>query len=104
MAEKWRLKNGKWRRYYSEPNDQTKRALQSILIRGILDNDYHETKNPKGLTPEEQKETIRALPWITIGELEQTIPVTGPILADSIRNVISKHRATNRTQKDMLKK
>jgi hypothetical protein len=100
IAEKWRFKNGKWKRYYSEPNDQTKRVLQSKVIRGILDNDKSET-NPNGLTPEEQKDAIRVLPWVTIGELEQTIPTTGPILADSIRVIISKHRATNRSDKDI---
>lgn len=103
MADKWRFKNGKWYRYYSEPNDQTKRILQSQLIRAILDNDYHPERNPKGLTPIEQMDAIQALPWVTIGELERTIPTTGPILADSIRKIISDHRATDRSYKDKNK-
>ena len=52
------------------------------------------------LSPAEQAEAIKILPGLTAAEMEALIPITGPELAESIRKLISKHRATNRTDKD----
>ncbi len=70
-----------------------KTLLITTYIRKIYDSDA-------SLTPAEQQEAIKILPGITAAEMEALIPVTGPTLADSIRKLISKHRATDRTTKD----
>jgi len=63
-----------------------KTLLITTYIRKIYDSDAT-------LTPAEQQEAIKILPGITVAEMEALIPVTGPKLADSIRKLISKHRA-----------
>ena len=63
------------------------------IIRKINESDNE-------LTPQEQNDMIEALPGLTAREMEAMIPLTGPELAKSIRDVISKHRATDRTTKD----
>lgn len=68
----------------------------SAMIRAIYDNDAE-------LTPQEQQEAIKLLPGLTAAEMEATIPLTGPALAESIRAIISKHRAQNRSFKDKQK-
>lgn len=98
----WRVKRG---RIYktgvdSTPQGVAKTVLISATIRAIYDNDYHVTKHPDGLTPEEQKEALLLVPGLSAAEMESLIPLTGRPLAESIRAVISAHRATNRTDKD----
>jgi len=72
---------------------ESKTLMLSAAIRAIYDADA-------SLTPQEQQNAIKALPGMTAAEMESFIPLTGPALADSIRAIISKHRATNRTDKD----
>lgn len=101
MTTKWKFRDGKWRRINVEFDYQQERTLLlSATLRAILENDYDQTKNPTGLTPQEQKEAIKMTPGLTAREMEALIPLTGPMLADSIRKLISKHRATNRSDKD----
>ena len=75
------------------PDQFRKTVLLSAAIRAIYDSDAQ-------LTPAEQQEAIRTLPGMTGGEMESIILQTGPGLADSIRSIISSHRATNRSYKD----
>lgn len=101
----FRLKRG---RIYKTGLDVTPQGvsmaiLQSATIRALYDNDYHATNNPTGLTPAEQREALLLLPGLTAKEMEAIIPLTGPALADTIRSVISSHRAQNRTDKDKQK-
>lgn len=92
----WKSKRGRIYKINETPNDQTIRVLQSATIRAIYDNDAQ-------LTPAEQQEAIKLLPGLTAAEMEAVIPLTGPSLADSIRAVISAHRAQNRSVKDQNK-
>lgn len=101
MTVKWKFRDGKWRRINVEFEEQkAKTLLLSQALKVILENDYQPDKNPKGLTPEEQHDIIQLLPGLTAKEMESVIPLTGPTLADSIRQIISKHRATDRSFKD----
>lgn len=91
---RWKFSRGKWRRVSVEfPSQLTRTLLLSATIRAIYDKDAT-------LSPEEQHDMIRLLPGLTAREMEEIIPLTGPALADSIRAVISKHRATDRSTKD----
>jgi len=100
----WKFRRGKWRRINVEFSEQMQKTiLLSATIRAILDNDKNAT-NPTGLSPEEQKEAIQDLPGMTATEMQSIIIATGPALADSIRAVISVHRARNdRSNKDRFK-
>lgn len=101
MAERYKLRDGKWRIVGREFPEQKNRTLQlSATLRAIMDNDFHPEKNPQGLSPAEQKEAIMLAPGMTAEEMESIIPLTGTPLADTIRAVISSHRAKNRTYKD----
>jgi hypothetical protein len=74
-------------------NQYNKTVLLSAAIRAIYDKDAQ-------LTPEEQQDAIKLLPGLSAAEMESIIMPSGPALADSIRSMISKHRARNRTIKD----
>jgi len=70
----------------------------SRIIRKInaMDNQF---------TPYQQSQIIRKLPGLTGTQLQRMEKQTGPKLADSIRKVISRHRANNnRSQKDKYRK
>lgn len=89
MAVKWKFRNGKWRRTMVEFKEQTsKQVLFSATIRAIYDQDAK-------LTPEEQQQAIHALPGMTITDMYSVIQANGPKLADTLRRLISKDRATN---------
>lgn len=92
---RWRRKRGGWYRTGTEfPRQLQKQLLLSGTIRAIYDKDAE-------LTPQEQQQAIQSLPGMTATEMQSIILQTGPALADSIRAVISKHRARNdRSNKD----
>ncbi len=56
------------------------------------------------LTPRQQQNAIQALPGITSNEMELIIKSTGPKLAQSIRKLISAHRAKTRSIKQRNRK
>jgi len=91
----WKLKRGKWRKIGRKfPRQYNKTLLLSGVIRAIYDKD-------NTMTPEEQQTAIKELPGMTGTEMQSIIMTTGPGLADSIRAVISAHRARNdRSAKD----
>lgn len=74
------------------PELRKKMLLLTLLIRRINEDDVN-------LTPKEQAAAIKLLPGLPTYKMESLIPITGPTLADSIRKIISKGRATNRTTK-----
>jgi len=103
LTVKWKFRDGKWRRINVEFEEQvTKTRLLSTVIRAIYDNDSK-------LTPAEQQEAIMDLSGMSAAEMESIVRQyhdtegTTDDLANSIRAVISKHRATNRTDKDKNK-
>lgn len=71
--------------------------MLSLLIRRINESDID-------LTAEEQAKAIKAISGLPAYKMESLIPITGPVLADSIRKIISKNRAVNRTVKNKSKK
>lgn len=81
--------------------EQVKKQLEvAAMVRLINDMDDK-------LTPAEQAEMIRLLPGLTAREMEQVLELhykgEGPKLAESIRAIISAHRAVDRTTKDQNK-
>lgn len=66
--------------------------LLTLLIRKINEDDVN-------LSPKDQMLAIRKLPGLPTYKMESLIMVTGPTLANSIRKIISKGRATDRTTK-----
>lgn len=80
---------------FSMPELLSKTLMMGAYIRKVYDSDAQ-------LTPAEQQEAIKMMDGLTAAEMEALIPITGPELADSIRKLISKHRATNRTNKDTV--
>lgn len=93
----WKLRNGRWRRVGVKFQEQfNKTLLLTSTIRAIYAKDAT-------LTPAEQQEAIHLLPGMTATEMQSIILTTGPGLADSIRAVISSHRARNdRSAKDKV--
>ncbi len=88
MVVKWKLRNGKWRRVMVVFRKQTeKTVLLSATIRAIYDKDAN-------LSPSEQQKAIQLLPGMTITEMYSVIEANGPKLAESIRKLINKDRAT----------
>lgn len=79
------------------PELRKKMLLLSLLIRRINADDVN-------MTPKEQAQAIKILPGLPTHKMESLIPVTGPTLASSIRSIISKGRATNRTTKRRAQK
>lgn len=74
--------------------DQFKETiLLTLLIRRINEDDVN-------LTPAEQAKAIKIITGLPAYKMESLIPITGQILADSIRKMISPNRATNRSNKD----
>ena len=67
------------------------------LVRKIYNDDNR-------LTPKQQHEAIKALPGITTDQMEGIIKATGPKLAQSIRDLISSHRAKTRRIKQKARK
>ena len=65
-----------------------KTVLLSATIRAIYDKDAK-------LTPEEQQQAIQLLPGMTITEMYSVIEANGMKLADTIRKIITKDRATD---------
>ena len=65
-----------------------KTVLLSATIRAIYDKDAK-------LTPEEQQQAIQLLPGMTVSEMYSVIEANGPKLAESIRKLINKNRATD---------
>lgn len=84
------IKNG-----YTEQFKHT--LLLSLLIRRINESDVN-------LTPKEQKQAIIILPGLPAYKMESILPLSDPTLSDTIRKLISKHRAVNRTVKDKKRK
>lgn len=66
--------------------------LLTLLIRRINESDVT-------LTPKEQAAAIRILPGLPSYKMESLIPISGPVLVDAIRKIISKGRAVPRSQK-----
>ena len=90
----WRRKRGRVYRINAVmPQLYERTMLYVLLIRKI--NAMDDT-----LSPKEQAQLIKDMDGLEASEMEELIPVSGPTLADSIRAVISKHRATNRSDKD----
>jgi len=88
MVVKWKFRNGKWRRVMVVFRKQSeKTVLLSATIRAIYDKDAN-------LSPEEQQKAIQLLPGMTITEMYSVIEANGPKLAESIRKLINKDRAT----------
>jgi len=86
---KWKFRDGKWRRVMVVFRKQTeKTVLLSATIRAIYDKDAE-------LTPGEQQKAIQLLPGMTITEMYSVIEANGPKLAETIRALIGKDRATN---------
>ncbi len=56
------------------------------------------------LTPRQQQKAIQALPGITSDQMESLMKSTGPKLAQSIRKLISPHRAKTRRIKTKARK
>lgn len=79
------------------PELRKKMLLLTLLIRRINEDDVN-------LTPKEQAAAIKLLPGLPTYKMESLIPITGPTLACSIRKIISKGRATNRTTKRRAQK
>ena len=79
------------------PNLFKKTMFISLLIRRINESDIT-------LTPAEQAKAIKILPGLPAHKMESLIPVSGPVLSDSIRKIISKGRATTRTTKRKYQK
>ena len=75
------------------PEQYKKTILLTLLIRRINESDID-------LTPAEQAKAIKTITGLPAYKMESLIPVSGPVLADSIRKMISPHRATNRSRKD----
>ena len=69
----------------------------SKLIRKIYKKDNR-------LTPRQQQTAIQALSGITINEMECIIKATGPKLAQSVRELISSHRAKTKRIKQKVRK
>lgn len=69
----------------------------SKLIRKINNRDIR-------LTPKQQQEAIQSLAGITTDEMEGILKATGPKLAQSVRNLISSHRATTKRTKEKARK
>lgn len=67
------------------------------LIRKIYSRDNR-------LTPFQQQKAIQALTGITTNEMEGIIKATGPKLAQSVRKLISSHRAKTRSIKQKARK
>lgn len=92
MAVKWKFRDGKWRRINVEFEEQKSRTLLlSSTIRAIYDKDAT-------LNPAEQQEMVFALPGLTISEMKAIVKAhhsTGMDLAATVREIISKHRATD---------
>lgn len=65
-----------------------KTVLLSATIRAIYDTDAK-------LTPKEQQQAIQLLPGMTVSEMYSVIEANGPKLAESIRRLINKNRATD---------
>ena len=89
MAVKWKLRNGKWRRVMVVFRKQTeKTVLLSATIRAIYDKDAE-------LSPKEQHQAILLLPGMTVTEMYSVIEANGRKLAETIRALIGKDRATD---------
>lgn len=74
-----------------------KTLLLTLLIRRINEDDVD-------LTPAEQAKAIKTITGLPAYKMESLIPISGPVLSDSIRKMISPHRATNRSNKDKNRK
>ena len=75
------------------PEQFKKTLLLTLAIRRLNESDID-------LTPKEQSEAIKKLSGMASYKLESIIPLSGPTLSDTIRKMISKNRAVNRTVKD----
>lgn len=75
------------------PEQFKKTLLLTLIIRRINESDVE-------LTPKEQAQAIKMFVGLPAYKMESLIPISGPVLADSIRKMISPVRATNRSQKD----
>ena len=90
----WRRKRGRIYRINARmPALYERTMLYTLLIRKIFAMD-------DTLSPKEQAQMIKDMDGLEASEMEEMIPLSGPKLADSIRAVISKHRATDRSNKD----
>ena len=69
----------------------------SRLIRKIYSRDNR-------LTPFQQQKAIQALTGITTNEMEGMMKATGPKLAQSVRKLISSHRAKTKRIKQKARK
>jgi len=56
------------------------------------------------LTPKQQQQAIHSLSGITTNEMEGMLKATGPKLAQSVRELISNHRARTRRIKQKIRK
>jgi len=66
--------------------EQFKRTiLLTLLIRRINESDID-------LTPKEQSQAIKVLFGLPTYKMESIIPISGPVLSDTIKKMISKDR------------
>jgi len=80
------IKNG-----YTEQFKHT--LLLTLLIRRINESDVN-------LTPKEQLKAIVILPGLPAYKMENILPLSGPTLSDTLRKIINKNRAVNRSVKN----
>lgn len=86
-----------------DPNSRINFKMPELYAKTLLISTYIQKiySSDSQLTPSEQQEAVQAYEGLTAAEMQALIPLTGPKLAESIRKIISDHRArNNRTYKD----
>lgn len=103
---RWRRKRGGWYRTGVQFDEQMQKTITlTEIIRKINEADDKMTvEERRNYKVESQSELIKSLAGLPAWELEALLFISrrgnGPLLHESIRAIISQHRATNRSDKD----